>query len=52
MGGGLSVGLAYYVQWKITKDRLGSLHCRAESRSTWSSRQAQRCGLSGRTSPC
>jgi len=25
MGGGVSVGIAYYVQWKITKDRLGEL---------------------------
>jgi len=25
MGGGVSVGMAYYVQWKITKDQLGGL---------------------------
>src|SRR5512139_450453 len=25
MGGGLSAGLAYYVQWKITRDQLGQL---------------------------
>jgi hypothetical protein len=25
MGGGVSVGMAYYVQWKVTKDRLGEL---------------------------
>ena len=24
-GGGVSVGIAYYVQWKVTKDRLGEL---------------------------
>jgi hypothetical protein len=23
MGGGVSVGMAYYVEWKITKDQLG-----------------------------
>ncbi len=25
LGGGLSVGLAYYAQWKLTKDRLGEV---------------------------